>query len=718
MAEQKDINEDLDLEEQAREEDRRREALMETLANSIESKFQQRAKRRTTKEAQWLRSARLYYGKLSIDNYQDKGETPFENRPYTDRPDVNIVRSKCSAAIAQTVSMQFGTSNKNWDIYPSKSDRSPESGEAAMLMSDEIESQLEDCKYAFASRKAMWDRVVLGTGVMKGPLSTGKLMRSYRRLEGTETWVPDLVVDYTPIITHVSPWFFYPDESVSDPTKIEDTIEVHPKSALELKKYMKHEGFDPISISEVLEDTPSDYITQNWADFAELTETNSDIFKNKYLVLEYHGPITRTQLDELGVECTYDSANDEYYGEVWVCQGKVIRLELASIEASFSCPYYVSPWEKDPSSVFGFGVPLMMEDAQRVVNEAWHMILDNTAISSGPQAAMHKDLIEPANGEWELRPRQIWYLNDMQVDVEKAIQFFDVPNVTANIVPILQMAQAFGEEESQIPMIAAGLTSPEVGDTATGQLAAYHASTTLLDFMSEEWDDHITEPIIEAMYAWNMQYNPKPEIKGQFSIDVRTSTEYKNKQMHIRDMEKLSVEAAQNPELAKHIDMNAMSRLRLEMMHLPSKGIIKPKEQVEQEDAERAANQGPDHEVMQLQLEARRLDLEEARLAFELNQNQQREFMENEERMAANQARLIEAEARVTVSQNEKEIEILKLAQKSEEAAARILSSENITKENNQTKVFLTSLQETRKLQEVEQHQRERDLANRIGKGI
>ena len=95
MAEQKDINEDLDLEEQAREEDRRREALMETLANSIESKFQQRAKRRTTKESQWLRSARLYYGKLSIDNYQDKGETPFENRPYTDRPDVNIVRSKC-----------------------------------------------------------------------------------------------------------------------------------------------------------------------------------------------------------------------------------------------------------------------------------------------------------------------------------------------------------------------------------------------------------------------------------------------------------------------------------------------------------------------------------------------------------------------------------------------------------------------------------------------
>src|SRR5690606_22145512 len=116
--------------------------------------------------------------------------------PYSDRHDVNIVRSKCSTAIAQTVSMQFGTSNKNWDIFPSKKTRDPENAMASQLMSDEIESQLEDCKYAFASRKAMWDRVVLGSGVMKGPLSTGTLVRCYRKLGATGTWVPEMHVDY------------------------------------------------------------------------------------------------------------------------------------------------------------------------------------------------------------------------------------------------------------------------------------------------------------------------------------------------------------------------------------------------------------------------------------------------------------------------------------------------------------------------------------------
>ncbi len=172
----------------------------------------------------------------------------------------------------------------------------------------------------------------------------------------------------------------------------------------------------------------------------------------------------------------------------------MIRLQLEDIEVSFRVPYYMSSWEKDPGSAFGFGVPLMMEDAQRVVNQAWHMILDNSAMSSGPQVAMQKHLIEPANGKWELGPNQIWYLTDPQVTVDQAIQFFNVPNVTASLIPILQMAQGFSEEESQIPLITAGLGSPKTQETATGSLIVDQASTTLLDFMSEDWDDNITEP--------------------------------------------------------------------------------------------------------------------------------------------------------------------------------------------------------------------------------
>lgn len=694
---------------------REQEAILESLANSVTSKFEDRARRRSVKENQWLRAANLYYGNLSVPNYY-KSETPFELGIYSRAPDVNVVRSKCSIAIANSVSMQFGTSNKNWDLLPDKRSTDPLNTVACEEMSNEIETQLEETKYAFHARRAMWDRAVMGTGILKGPISIGTMERAYTQMEGTSTWVPSVSVNYNPTTVRVNPWFFYPDESTEDVGLLQDSIEVHPMSALELKKYMEHPGFKADAIARVLENTPEEFTSANYAKFAELSEANPVLFKGKYMVLEYHGPITRTQLDKLEICPTYDSANDEYYGEVWVCQGEVIRIELETIEASFKIPYYICVWEKDPASVFGFGIPLMMEDAQRVVNEAWHMILDNSALSSAPQVGMHKHLVEPANGKWEFAPKALWYLTDNQARIEDAIQFFNVPNVTANIVPIMQMAMAHGEEESGIPLIAAGFESPQVGDTATGQLVARHASTTLLDFMSEDWDDNITAPLIQAYYAWNMQFNEKSEIKGNFSVDVRTSTEYKNKQIHIRDLEKLSVECAQNQEMAKWVDQGALQRARLTLMTLPTRDIIKSPEQVAQEDQERAANQQPDPKILELELKSREVAIKEAQLELEANQMQQREEMEHLERMTANQARLIESEARVAVSQNEKETEILKLAQRSEETAMKLLSQEKIARENNLTKTFNSSLQETRKQQENQIWQDELNFKKATGK--
>lgn len=704
-----EIEEELEVSEEEAERKRIEQELLDSLAASIETKFRTRATNRRAKEGQWLRASELFYGKLAISGSLIAPETPFELRPIANRPDVNVVRSKCSIAIAQTYSIQFGTGNKNWDIWPSKTNKAIDAADKADAMSAEIEAQLDKSGYTSICWKAMRDRVVLGTGILKGPESVGKQVRSYEQIEDTGTWVPSLRVDYSPELKYVSPWFFYPDETVEDPNRINDTIEAHPFAPIELKKLMQHEGFRAEAIAEVLEQRPEEYRDTNWQEFARLSENNGNLFKNKYLVLEYRGPITRTQLDQLGIEPCYSSANDEYYGEVWVCEGKVLRIELESIEASFRPPYYVSVWEKDPASVFGFGVPLMMEDAQRVVNETWHMILDNSYMSSGAQVAMHKHMVEPANGKWELGPGQIWYLTDPGTTVQEAMQFFNVPNNTEQLIPVMQLAQGFAEEESGIPLITAGLNSPQAVDSATGQLVIQQASTTLLDFMSEEWDSCITEPAISAMYGWNMQYNENPDIKGDYTVDVRTSTQYKNKQVFIRDMEKLSVECSQNPELADWINIPALQRVRLSAMSIPDSSIVKSEEQYTKDKEAKAAAQGPSPEQMQLKLEARKIALEEAKLAFEAKQQQAREIMEHTEKMEATRARLVESQARVAVSQNDKEVELIKLAARSEEQSAQILAQLQINRENNQTQAFLKAIEQQTAAREVAIAQQEAD---------
>ena len=94
------------------------------------------------------------------------------------------------------------------------------------------------------------------------------------------------------------------------------------------------------------------------------------------------------------------------------------------------------------------------------------------------------------------------------------------------------------------------------------------------------------------------------------------------------------------------------------------------------------------------------------------------EAWDHEERMTANQARLVEAQARVAVANTERETELIKLAAKDRETALKLMSQQNIAKENNQTKAFIAGLQETRKNQENELYATELQLKASMGSGV
>ena len=715
------------IEEQRAAEEKERAELFSSLSYSIEAKFQDRAQRRSVKETEWLESARLYYGSLGAGNTKRTSDRPFPINTKNSRPDVNIVRNKCNIAIAQCVSMQFAGGEKNWDLYPSVDCKYEDAEDRALKMAAAIETQLEKCQYGRESRRAITDMVIMGSGILKGPVNTGKVYTKYEEIQGANgsTWVPKPSVDHSPSIEYVNPWFFYPDDTVNDFQHSRDSLQAHPKSPIDLKKLMTHPGFISENIAEILKTKPAEYRSENYSQYASLTDANPYLFTDKYIVVEYHGPITATQLAKLEIEPAYESVNEEYYGEVWVCQGQVIRLELENIEASYELPYAVAVWEKDPSSVFGYGAPQLMRDAQRVVTETWHMILDNASISSGPQVAMHKGYIEPADNSWELNPRKAWYLTDPSVNVDNAIQFFYPPNVIDQLMPVMDAARTFAEEESMTPMLAGGMQSPENSESATGTLILRQASTTLLDFKSEEWDDMVTEKIIRRMYGWNMQYNPDPYIKGNYSIDVRSSTEYKNKQMHLRDMEKLSVEATQNQDLGLYVNMDELTRARLAMMKLPSSRIVRTPEEVQAARTEAQQQQPPNADMLkyevdtkQIEIQAAKLALEQQRLQFEATVQQQREVWEHEEKMSANFARLKEAEAMVIRTQNEKELELLQIASRMEESAKKSAIIESVAIKNNETKVFLKSMEETRKQQEAMLTAQELAIKKRTGSGI
>lgn len=703
--------------------------MLDTLAKRIEKLFESRVVARRSKELEWIKARRLYDSPLSSS--EGESESPFEDNPTRRRrPIPNIVRTKCDAAIANSVSMQFAGGEKNWDMFPAPNETDPTKMVACRLMEKEIETQLAQTKYAMHSRRAIEDRVNLGTGVVKGPVNTGRMVVAYEKVG--DVWIPKVTEKKTPSIEYTSLWRWYPDMSTANIEESQDAIEIHPMTAIELSQYMQHPGFDRDAIKQILRGDVSkaldpvkpDVYNANYSKIlSEDWARNPYMYSKRFMVLEYNGPVTYDELCKLGIEPTYESPTMEYYGEVWVCCGKVIRMELENIEGYFETPYSVSIWKRDPSSIFGYGHPLLLADAQQVVTQSYHMILDNATISSGPQVAMYKKYMQPIDGNWTLAPNKFWLLNDPTVSIDNAIKFFYPPNVIGNIMPVLQLARQFADEESATPQMAAGLQSPQAANTATGGLMMQHASTTILDFLAEDWDDQVTEKIIRRMYAWNMQYNDKEEIKGDFIIDVKSSSEYKNKQMYIRDLERLQMESAQNPQVAAVINPAELTRARLHLMHLPSNRIIRTEEEIAAEQQNQ--QQKPDPKMLELQLKAKELELEERKLnisqqklQFDATLAQQRAQWEHEEKMGANQARLVESQASVLKVRSESEIEMLKIAQRNEQFQQRILNDKDLALLGNQAKAFIEQMRLTTEQQKTAAYRDEIDLKYQTGEGV
>src|SRR5690606_36552164 len=201
---------------------------------------------------------------------------------------------------------------------------------------------------------------------------------------------------------------------------------------------------------------------------------------------------------------------DDQYAEIWVVNSKVIKFELSNLEGCSGIPYCLSVWEPDPASVFGFGIPMLTRDQQRVVNESYKMMIDNAGISAGPQVVVDTTLITPAEGGLECTPWKVWYITEFGADVTKAIQFFVPPNSYEGLANLLQLAKATADEESSIPLMLSGLGIPTgAADSATGTAIMNQNATSPLFQRSEECDAGITLPLITMMYDWEMQFNPK-----------------------------------------------------------------------------------------------------------------------------------------------------------------------------------------------------------------
>jgi len=606
---------------------------------------------------------------------------------------IGLTRQKTNAGEARLADILLPTDDRNWGIKPTplpellqmaKSDMeavNPMTGQPmigqdgqplkekdiakavreaadrrAESMQNEIDDQLVECDYNAEVRKMMHDAAVMGTGVVKGPIVTNRVRKAWQPMvdaEGQQVQVMEIVEELNPASFRVDPRNVWPDPSCGE--DIHDgkgIFERDRMTAKQVRDLAKQPGYMKDRLRSILEEGPKRSATME-----EVSDEDvRDYYKGTFEVWTYWGEVSHEDLECAGVEVgEYDPLNTVSACVVFI-NNTVVKAYLNPLETG-EIPYDFYVWEKVAGSCWGYGIPYLMRAQQKVLNAAWRMMMDNAGVTSRGQVVMKPGVVAPADKQWQLTAGKIWYATDDIDDVRKAFTTFEFNSHQAELAQIIDMASKLADEETGLPMLTQG-EKTNAPDTVGGMQMLMNAANVVLRRLVKQFDDMVTKPHIRRYYDYNMMYNEKEDIKGDFSVDARGSSA-----LLIRDIQNQAfmnlLAAATNPVFGQMVDPKKLFEKALQAQHIDPAEIMLSDEEIAQKQEQAAQMQGQqpeDPRIMAAQIKAQT----EGQRAQVMGQVTQIEAQTKLELARQNQA------ARIAELQLKREIEMIQLAQTKE----------------------------------------------------
>ncbi|WPJ21786.1 portal protein [Pseudoalteromonas phage vB_Pun_Y3] len=686
---------------------------VDMLSMELERKLTQTINDRAEIDRRMVEDLKNYHGKMDIETISALREAKRSH------PFIKLTRAKTNAGESQLVDLLFPNDDKNYGIKPTPmpelskqlDDETPVTIEGEQYQDQEgnmitqadlagreienakercesmelaIDDQLIETKYNAKSRQAIHDACVVGTGVLKGPVVMGKLDKAYIEVNGS--FQLELRESFTPGVEVVRPWDFFPDLSASEISEAEYTFERRYMSRQAIGELPKRKGFNASNVKRVLKMTAqqTQHTTSYQDDVRKLAGLSDTINDSRYETWEYHGPIDNDVLIEVGaIELPEDEAEalamiDELSGEetmatVFYCGGIVMgaRVHLMTYEGYM--PYRVFNWEPDDSSIFGYGIPRMVRDEQGILNTAWRMILDNGAITSGPQIGLNKKHVVPADGDWTITPFKQWNMIGQVDDVRKVFTTVEFSSHLNELQGIYQTARVLFDEVSGVPMLQQG-EQGQATQTLGGMSMLMNAANTVRRNQVKDWDDNITEPMISDFYHWNMSYNEDNSIKGDFQVDARGTSALLVKETQAQAISNFIATAGSNPVFAPVLQLKAISILRewAKTQGLPSSVIPTDAELEEYQKQQAEQNEGQPQDPG-LMIEQMRQQQQQQKFEFEMQMFERKSQADAQEMQANMQIKQQQLAAEMQAQQSKERVEIMKLSQNEKISSEKML---------------------------------------------
>lgn len=454
--------------------------------------------------------------------------------------------------------------------------------QSAKKMSKVIEDQLVEARYKDVSIKTIHSGHLYGTGIMKGPLVERKIRTTFTQ-QGNN-WVPKSESYVVPFVDYVPIWRFYPDMNATTLEQCKYVYERHNMTRADLAELAQRKSFNRQKIVDYLKAHPDGEIKLRYYDnelriIGERT-ANQGNKNNQYEILERWGYIDGAKLKSVGVKVPEERMHETFFSNVWLLpNGEVIKAVLQPING-VTWPYHLYYFDKDETSIFGEGLAAVMRDDQTMLNASVRMMLDNSAITSGPMLEVAPGLLANTDRMDEMHPWKIWFRNTAQPG-QPAVRSIELPSRLGDLAGMADRFEQNADEVTAIPRYMSGEnTSTGAAGTASGMSMLMGAANIVIKDLISAWDEGVTRPFLTALYRWNMQFHKDNSIKGDYDVKARGTASLVAKEVRARQLNEFANLTANELD-APYIKRDKLNRMRAEANELGD--VVKNEDEVKEE---------------------------------------------------------------------------------------------------------------------------------------
>jgi hypothetical protein len=421
--------------------------------------------------------------------------------------------------------------------------------------SRELNDVLIEGGFYKALKEFLIDLPIFPIACIKGPVVRLKTKVRWQNGKAFKDTSPKLFWE------RVSPMdlYFTPDASYLDESYVIEHVRY---SRQDLYNLIDVPGYKEDEIRQVLAEFKDKTQTRQWRDWFE--EEREDLEDRDHWestrgqlvdAIEWHGCIQGQMLLDHGfTEAEIDDPEKEYFVDAWVVDRYCIKAQIAP-SLTQRPNYYITSFEKIPGSLWGYGLPDILEDITSVCNSTMRSIVNNLSISSGPQVVVNLDRLAESEDANTLYPWKRWHVVDdpLGSNNQKPIDFFQPNSNLQELMMVYEKFANMADEASALPKYLTGSgATGGAGRTASGLAMLMDNASKVMQNVAANVDDDVIAPSIEQLYEMVMLSEAGPNLRGDETVLVKGVTVAVQKETdRMRKLEFLQMTA--NP-----IDMQIM----------------------------------------------------------------------------------------------------------------------------------------------------------------